>query len=84
MATNVEEAVELRRFGVGRARFSDAIHVRGGPFRARRNGLLKARKSRLKVSLELFYSLLTDLLELSAGCRNPCFAIRSSEKNLQL
>ena len=46
--------------------------------------LAKGQKVPFETVLELLYSLLTDLLEISAGCKNRCFAIRSSERNWQL
>ena len=78
LALNVEEAAELRRRAL--QLLADAAEARSsaGLF-AQTAQLAKGQKLPFESVLELFYSLLTDLLELSAGCanlklRNPTLA----------
>ena len=78
LTLNVEEAAELRRrvFQL----LSDAAEARSSSaLFAQTAQLAKGQKLPFESVLELFYSLLTDLLELSAGCanlklRNPTLA----------
>jgi DNA polymerase-3 subunit delta' len=70
MATNVEEAVELRR-SVLAVLASATQSTSAADLFAQTERLAKGQKVPFESILELFYSLLTDLLELSAGCRNP-------------
>jgi hypothetical protein len=44
--------------------------------------LVKGQKVSFETILELFYSLLTDLLELSAGCRDPVLRNPTLEREL--
>ena len=78
LALNVEESAELRRRAL--QLLADAAEARSsaGLF-AQTAQLAKGQKLPFESVLELFYSLLTDLLELSAGCanlklRNPTLA----------
>jgi DNA polymerase-3 subunit delta' len=78
LSLNVEEAADLRRRAL--QLLSDAADARpaSGLF-AQTAQLTKGQKLPFESVLELFYSLLTDLLELSAGCaqmtlRNPTLA----------
>ena len=78
LALNVEEAADLRRRVL--RLLADAAEARSsaGLF-AQTAQLTKGQKLPFESVLELFYSLLTDLLELSAGCanltlRNPTLA----------
>jgi hypothetical protein len=78
MALDAEEAMELRRRAL--QLLADAADARSasGLF-AQTAQFTKGQKVPFETTLELFYSLLTDLLELSAGCanqklRNPTLA----------
>jgi len=77
LALNVAEATELRR-AVLRA-LTTAVEGRSfSELFAQTAQLTKGQKVPFETVLELFYSLLTDLLEISAGCveprlRNPIF-----------
>ena len=78
LALNVEEAADLRRRAL--QLLADAAEARSsaGLF-VQTAQLAKGQKLPFESVLELFYSLLTDLLELSAGCanltlRNPTLA----------
>jgi len=69
LTMNVEEAAELRRRAL--QLLSDAAEARSSSaLFAQTAQLAKGQKLPFESVLELFYSLLTDLLELSAGCAN--------------
>jgi DNA polymerase III subunit delta' len=78
LTLNVEEAADLRRRVL--QLLSDAAETRSSSaLFAQTAQLAKGQKLPFESVLELFYSLLTDLLELSAGCanlklRNPTLA----------
>jgi DNA polymerase-3 subunit delta' len=77
LSLNLAEATELRR-AVLRA-LTTAVDGRSfAELFAQTAQLIKGRAAPFETVLELFYSLLTDLLEISAGCveprlRNPIF-----------
>jgi DNA polymerase-3 subunit delta' len=81
LALNVEEAAELRRRALrlladaAEARSAAALFAQTAP-------LAKGQKLPFESVLELFYSLLTDLLELSAGCANLTLRNPTLEKEL--
>jgi hypothetical protein len=77
----VEEAVDLRRRAL--QLLADAAEARSssGLF-AQTAQLAKGQKLPFESVLELFYSLLTDLLELSAGCANLTLRNPTLEKEL--
>jgi DNA polymerase-3 subunit delta' len=81
LALNVEEAAELRRRAL--RLLADAAEGRSsaGLF-AQTAQLAKGQKLPFESVLELFYSLLTDLLELSAGCANLKLRNPTLEKEL--
>jgi DNA polymerase-3 subunit delta' len=78
LTLDVEEAADLRRRVL--QLLSDAAEARSSSqLFAQTTQLAKGQKLPFESVLELFYSLLTDLLELSAGCaslklRNPTLA----------
>ena len=77
VSLNVAEATELRRL-ILRVLASAAEGRSFSELFAQTAQLAKGQKVPFETVLELFYSLLTDLLELSAGCdetrlRNPIF-----------
>ncbi len=69
LTLNVEEAADLRRRAL--QLLADAADARSSTqILAQTAQLAKGQKLPFESVLELFYSLLTDLLELSAGCVN--------------
>jgi DNA polymerase-3 subunit delta' len=70
LALDVEEALELRRRTLRLLAEAAEGRSAAGLF-AQTAYLAKGQKLPFESVLELFYSLLTDLLELSAGCANP-------------
>jgi DNA polymerase-3 subunit delta' len=81
LALNLEEAAELRRRAL--QLLADAAEARSssGLF-AQTAQLAKGQKLPFESVLELLYSLLTDLLELSAGCANLTLRNPTLEKEL--
>jgi DNA polymerase-3 subunit delta' len=81
LVMDVREAAELRRRALqllaaaADARSASALFAQTAQF-------AKAQKLPFESVLELFYSLLTDLLELSAGCANPKLRNPTLEKEL--
>ena len=78
LSMNLEEAAELRRRALQLLANAADAHSAAGLF-AQTTQFAKGQKLPFESVLELFYSLLTDLLELSAGCaqrtlRNPALA----------
>jgi DNA polymerase-3 subunit delta' len=70
LALEVEEAADLRRRAL--QLLADAAEARSSAaLFAQTAQLAKGQKLPFESVLELFYSLLTDLLELSAGCASP-------------
>ncbi len=75
LALNLKETVELRRIALGVLAAAKEARSSATLF-AQTNLLAKGQRVPFETVLEVFYSLLTDLLELSAGCagavlRNP-------------
>ena len=81
LTLNVEEAADLRRRAL--QLLSDAADGRSSSaLFAQTAQLAKGQKLPFESILELFYSLLTDLLELSAGCANLKLRNPTLEKEL--
>ena len=71
LALDLAEAVELRQAVLRRARGGGRARVPRRILFAQTAQLAKGQKVPFETVLELFYSFLTDLLELSAGCADP-------------
>jgi DNA polymerase-3 subunit delta' len=81
LALDVEEAGELRRSAL--QLLSDAFDARSSAnLFAQTAQFAKNQRLPFESVLEMFYSLLTDLLELSAGCVNHTYRNPTLEKEL--
>ncbi len=81
LALDLEGAIELRRTALGILAAAATIRPSANLF-AQTTLLTKGQRAPFETVLEVFYSLLTDLLEVSADCAGPALRNPSLEKEL--